>query len=136
MDFTDFGLQVWEALAPLVLGLLGYGVMLANKWINGRIKNEEFARGLGRLNLVIVDAVKELNQTVVTEYRRAKTNGDGSLTAEEKAKIRDLAIENVKSYLGMKGVKELLRIFGLSEKELDSRIAARVDATVFDLKKR
>jgi hypothetical protein len=134
MNLSEIGFEVLCALSPLLLTLLTYGAARLNAWLNLRIKSEAVADALGRLNQTVLDAVKELDQLLVEEYKKRAT--DGKLTKGEVDELRDLAIENVKSYIGMKGVAELLKILGLTPKELDSRIGGRVDATVYELRRR
>jgi hypothetical protein len=71
-------------------------------------------------------------QTIVDDLKAAKA--DGVLSDEEKAAIKAKALANLKSHLGVKGLKELLSVLGLDDASLDKFLSSKLEASLHDVK--
>lgn len=113
-------LSIQEFLTPvLATTLTGLGTYLLAK-VHGTAAKAIFKKAQDAVSV----AVKQVYQTYVSELKEANT--DGKLTPEEKKNARDQAVAIAKSYIGMKGLKVILWIFGLSDEKLVSLIEAEV----------
>lgn len=140
---VDFGAQLWAQVAPTVLtivssalvAVLTWGANEVRKLIAAKVHNEQLAGALTRLNDAVFAAVKEVEQTTAAALREA--NADGKITEEEKKQIKEAAITAAKSYLGPKGIGELVKVMGFNG-DADERIAAlvsgKIEAAVHDIK--
>lgn len=132
MEIEHFGFTMLEVLAPiLVAGLTWLSAKLA-QLIKAKVKNEYLRGVLVRLDEAVFTAVKELQQTVVDAIKEA--TADGKITEAEKQRIKQAAIDNVKSHLGPKGLEELGHILGLGSGSVDGLIASKVEAAVHDIR--
>jgi hypothetical protein len=71
-------------------------------------------------------------QTIVAEIKAA--TADDKISEAEKQRIKDLAVANVKIYLGTNGIRVLAEVLGLSGGALDSFLGSKVEAAVHDLR--
>lgn len=125
--------KLLEAVLPLLGLLASWGAVELTKLIKAKTKNEALAGALTRLNDVVFGVVKELNQTIVAGLKDA--NADGKVTKEEADQIKANALAKVKSYIGPKGIDEILFVLGLKdESALDAFISSKVEAAVGDVK--
>lgn len=115
-----FGQYVEPLIAAAFAAVTGYFLTkIKNGWIKTRVQ---------RLEHAVRTSVREVYQTYVSELKAA--NADGKLTAEEKAKAKDLAVAKAKSYAGMKGLNILLWVFGLN----DELVGGLVEEEVYQAK--
>lgn len=121
-----------NALSPLFLAALSWLSIQVASFINTRVKNEKVRAGLQRLDDAVFTAVREVEQVLVVSLKTA--SDDGTLTAAERAEVKDAAIKAVRSYMGAKGWVELGSVLGLSNDELERALAARVEGAVYDLR--
>jgi len=133
MRFLDVFMQVLPLITPLVIAGLGYLSKLLADLIRAKTRNEYLSSVLVRLNVAVLDVVKAIEQNVVKEIKRA--NEDGKITDEEKQTIKSIALNSVKSYLGVKGLAQLGKILGLDSNAIDSMIETKIESAVLDLKK-
>jgi len=103
--------------------LAAFGLYLTNKYHHNKL-----TQALMILDQIVIDVVKELNQTIVLELKKA--NIDNKLTPDEIAQIRGKAVEMVISRLGSGIVQILLKYFG----GLTEFVITKVEAAVYDLK--
>jgi hypothetical protein len=101
-------LIVKGVVLPLVGLFVAWASMMLPAWIKAKVKNESVAGVLERLSQLAFSVVTEIQQTIVSGL------GDKA-TSEELLKARDLAIANLKSHLGTKGLKELMTVLGLAD---------------------
>ena len=87
---------------------------------------------LVRLDDAVLAAVREVQQVTVETIKSA--SADGKLTAEERAQVKQAAIDAVKSHLGTKGLGELAKILGLEGGAIERLLSTRVEAAVHDLR--
>jgi hypothetical protein len=132
MEIEHFGFTMLEVLAPIVVaGLTWLSAKLA-QLIQAKVKNEYLRGMLVRLDEAVFTAVKDLQQTVVDAIKAA--TADGKITEVEKQRIKQAAIDNVKSHLGTKGLAELGQILGLTITSVEGLIASKVEAAVHDIR--
>jgi hypothetical protein len=132
VDVTDVGLKVLEILSPVLLAALTWVSAKVAQLISAKVKNEYLRGVLGRLDDAVLAAVREVQQVTVDAIKAA--SADGKLTPEERARVKQVAIDAVKSHLGAKGLAELARILGLEDGAIDKLLSTRVEAAVHDLK--
>jgi hypothetical protein len=119
-------LPAFEALAAAVGLLL---LTAARNWIAAHAKNAMVAGILDRLTDAVAVVVREAEQTLVAELK----SGGKTMTGVTALAVRDHVVENLKSHLGPKGLKELEKVFDPAE--LDKVLVARVEAEVNDIRK-
>ncbi len=132
MDYGELGLKVFEALSPLLLAALTWVAAKAAQYIAAKVKNEYVRGVLVRLDDAVLAAVREVQQVTVEAIKAG--SADGKLTPEERARVKQAAIDSVKSHLGMKGIAELAKILGLEGGAIEKLLSTRVEAAVHDLK--
>jgi hypothetical protein len=119
--------------------IVGAGTMLAfvlaglavkyRSFITATVKNEVAQGILNRLGEFVFATVGELNQTVVTQLKAS-----GQWNAAEAAKIKAVALDKVRSFLGPEGVKTALEILGITNEKLQELISAFIEAQVGSVK--
>jgi hypothetical protein len=125
---SDFNSNLFTVLAPIVTAIIALvGVALRN-FIAAHTKSEYLKGALIRLNDIVFSVVKEIEQTVVAGLKEALA--DGVLSDEEKAKIKQDAMSLVKQHIGLKGLAEMARVFGLEGAALDAMISTKIEAAV------
>jgi len=106
---TDWGSIVVTFGSALISGL---AVVL--KYVTSRMaaqtKNDRWDGMILRLDDLTIKVARDVFQTYVKA--RKKASEDGTLTAEEKAEAKARAKKALKSYLGMKGLKEIATLMG------------------------
>ena len=121
------------ALVPVVAVVLKMaGTALAN-WLKAKIDNATAEGILVRLNDAAFSAVGSTWQTMGEAMKAAAA--DGKFTPEEKAQLKAIAIAEVKSVLGPKGLATLLEVLGLkSESDADKVISAKDEQAIYRTK--
>lgn len=69
--------------------------------------------------------VLELDQTIVDQLKK-----DSKWNAEEAKKVKQMALDKLKSYLGAEGVKELMAILGIDSPTLENLLSTLIEAAV------
>lgn len=126
----NLALQALMLLGPALLALLGYGVVKLNQLIAAKVKNEAIKGILSRLDQAALDAVKSVYQSYVEPLKAA-----GALDDAAKAKAKAAALENIKGFMGEKGIKEAMKVLGLEGDKMDDALANKVEAVIADQKK-
>jgi hypothetical protein len=121
----DIALNYGPKVAAWILSLLG---LLLSKLVHKFITNITAQGVVDRFGFELKAAVLSVGQTYVSDLRRA--NEDGVLTDEERAEAKRRAVEAVKAYLGMPGLKALAKVVGLDLDKLDGWIGHHVEAEV------
>ncbi len=132
MDYGELGLKVLQVLSPILLAALTWVAAKIAQYIQAKVKNEYLRGVLVRLDDAVLAAVREVQQVTVEAIKSA--SADGKLTAEERARVKQAAIDSVKSHLGTKGLGELAKILGLEGGAVEKLLSTRVEAAVHDLK--
>ncbi|WP_132014916.1 hypothetical protein [Hydrogenispora ethanolica] len=121
-DFLIVGL-------PLVTAGGVYAMTATALYLTTRYRDNRLAQALVVLDEVVISVVKELNQTVVDDLKKARA--DGKLTREEAEQIKKQAVELVMSRLGAGLPRILQKTFG----PLFDLVSTKIEATLYDLKK-
>lgn len=118
----------WLVKLSIVFGNV---LMAAVSWLlttlQKRVKGEWASGVISRSAAFVSIALRELYQTEIQAIKEARA--DGKLTDEEKARFAQIAIDKAKSYLGAKGLGELLKILGTGEK-VDQFLKATLEAGI------
>jgi hypothetical protein len=122
------------ALSPVIVALLGVLSAKLVELINAKAKNETVKGILARLTAAVTDAVGEVYQAEAEALKEAMA--DGKLSDAEKARLRQIAVDHAKSYLGPKGLAELMAVLGLAtEADADKVIAGKIEKVIYDAKR-
>ena len=132
MNVADWGLKVLAVFSPVLLAGLSWLSVKAAQLITAKVKNEYLRGVLVRLDDAVLNGVREVQQVTVDAMKSA--NPDGTLTADQGAKVKQAAIDSIKSHLGTKGLGELAQVLGLEGGAIEKVLATRVEAAVHDLR--
>jgi hypothetical protein len=110
--------------AGAVFALTAGGVYLSNKY-----RDNKLIQALLLFDKLVVDVVKELNQTVVQDLKNARE--DGKLTADEAVQIKNKAIDLILNRLGAGFAKIIEGAFG----SIFNLVSTKIEATIFVLKR-
>jgi hypothetical protein len=83
---------------------------------------------LGRLIVEAKAAVLEVEQVYVDKLKEGRA--DGVLMDAEKKEARALALATLRSNIGIKGLRRLGRILGLTDEEINRLLGTRIEASV------
>jgi hypothetical protein len=132
MRFTDLALMALQLVAPLLAGAITWALAKLAAHIQASIQNQYLQGVLLRIDHAVVTVVKDLQRTVVDQIKAA--SADGKITADERRRIKNAALDLVKSYLGAKGLRVLGDVLGLSGGALDDFLSSRIEAAVHDVR--
>jgi len=130
MDTTAW--NIFELLGPVLLAGLSWLSVKAAQLISVKVKNEQLKAVLLRLDDVVLAAVREAQQVLVDKLKA--TSADGTLTHDQGAQAKQVALDSAKSQLGATGLAEVGKTFGLESAAVDKLLSTRVEATVHRLK--
>ena len=134
MDFISIVASVFFIfLVPMGAVAIHWLGARAGELIQAKVKNERLRAALLRLEDAVVTAVKDVEQTLVVEYRELAR--DGKLSREDRRRLKETAVRKVKTFLGSAGLKELGNVLDVWELGVEDLIGAKVEATILDMKK-
>jgi sorbitol-specific phosphotransferase system component IIBC len=122
VDIIAYSLPLLTTGITAVLTMAGF-------YLNRKYQNSKLTQALFIVNQIVIDVVKELNQTVVDELKAARM--DGKLTRDEADQIKHKAIEMTLQRLGM----DLLKTIQSSMGPITDLLATKIEAAVFDHKR-
>jgi hypothetical protein len=93
------------------------------------VTNESAKGILDRLTTFVLTVVSELNQTVVADLKTT-----GTWNKAEAARVKQMALSKVMSYIGPEGVKVALEILGIDNARLQELISSFIESQVGGLK--
>lgn len=118
------------AIAGLLTALLG----LATSWLAGKARDQRVASALTRLGDASMLVVKSLSGTTVAAIKEAAA--DGKITPAEREKIKALALDELKRYVGPAALAEQRAVlFGGDEGAHEEALGQHIEAAVFDMKR-
>jgi hypothetical protein len=132
MDLSELAIIVLQAVLPGLVAALTWASVRLASYIGRKVDSERLRGVLLRLDDFVISTVKALQQAVVEAIKEASF--DGKITDEDRRRFKAAAIEQVKSYLGPKGLRELAKVLGLRPDALDGFLESRVEAAVHDVK--
>lgn len=123
--------EIAVALSPVIVALVGMLAAYLAKMIKGKVDNQLVEKGLLMLNDGVWTVVKEMEQTMASEFKKAAA--DGKLTDDEKRALKSAALMKLKSFVSL---DELARLLGLGKDAgaVENLIDSKVEAAVHDLK--
>lgn len=128
-DFFDLIWPILGTVATTTISIIGAYFMK-------KIKNEYIRELMVRFSDACGVAVREVEQAYTNEIRKAQdpnSQGGKKITKEEGKKAMWLAKECAKSYIGSRGIYELIKVFGIND--FESKLESRLEAALFDAKK-
>jgi hypothetical protein len=114
---------------PLVTTGVTIFLSVAGVVLHRKYQNSKLSQALIILDQIVIDVVRELNQTIVDDLKAAKA--DGKLTRDEAEQIKHKAIELVIKKMGGDMLKTLQAYMG----PITNLLATKVEAAVFDAKR-
>ena len=127
MNLDTMGDLLISGLPLVTLGatyaLTALGVYFTNKYRNNRL-----VQAIVLLDQVVIEVVKELNQTIVTGLKTAKA--DGKLTPDEARQVKNKAIELVQNRMGLGWVRLIQSALG----PFGQVVGTKIEAAIFDSK--
>jgi hypothetical protein len=133
MDFLLNNLELTEAVLALVGAALTWLATKGALYLGKKTKVEWDDALYLRFKEACVTAVRHTYQVYTSAIKEARR--DGKLTVDEKNYALSLAKAEVRKYVGAKGLKELLKVFGLDDAALDAFLGSHVEAAVNAVKK-
>lgn len=132
MDLLEMLIPIFvNAVLPaggaLVMGLVSFGLVRLNKYIKTKTGNEIVNDAMSHISHTVNTTVRELEQTIVPEVKKALK--DGKLTPVEAGKLKDIAIAKVKAQLP----KNIEKAAYSAVNSLTSIIGAKIEGAVLDL---
>lgn len=126
-QIAAIGVTLLQALSPAILALIGLIGVKLTALLQAKIKNATLQGILSRLTDTTINAVKEVEQTYVS-------NLPANATADDFAKAKQMALDTIKAHMGPKGLAELQNILGLSDPAaVDKYIVTILESRVHDL---
>lgn len=110
--------------ATITVMLTATGIYLNNKYYNNRL-----VQALVILDQVVMDVVKELNQSIVADLKVARA--DGKLTPDEAAQIKSHAVDLVFKRLQVDTIQLIQRSLG----PISTIISTKIEAVILEHKK-
>jgi hypothetical protein len=119
------------ALPALVTGII-WGITKVASYFKAKTNIEYVQGAIGRLNEAVVMSVREVEQTIKAEL--VKKRADGKITPDDARDIKDAAIAAAKSYLGAKGIAELIKVLGIDASLVDKLVGGKIEQVLSELK--
>lgn len=130
--------EALPAIETALAALLSWAAIELTRWIRAHTANTVVSGILARLTDVVRQVVADIAQTSADDLRRATSPdspGGRKITADEAAEMKANAIANVKTFLGPKGIRLLMKASGIgSERKLNDLIGSKIEAEVRALK--
>lgn len=131
--YAELGWEIFKAISPLLLAALTWLSVKASGWVKAKTNNTTIGGMLGRATTLAFTVVKEAQQVFVKQMK--DDSKDGVWTDVEKAKAKKMAMDSLKSHLGMKGLKELGQVLGLNGEGIEGFLSSQIESAVHDIKK-
>ena len=139
MDWIDLAGSAWEVFSPVFAALTAWAGVRLTALIKAKVQNEVYSGMLTRLTDSVLLVVREAEQTVVKGIKAARdprSPGGQRLTEDEAERIKDEVLEKLKRLWGPEGLKELMKVLGLTEGVLDDFLLAQIEAMVVQERRR
>jgi hypothetical protein len=137
INIENLAIPILEILTPIVTALLGWISYRLAAWIKAKTKNEKLSGVMLRFGDAISTLVKEAEQTIVSEMKRAKSpdSPDGAkLSPEEAAGVRLAVVAKFRKLWGEKGIKEIETVLGVERESIMPFIESKLEEAVHELK--
>jgi hypothetical protein len=120
--------QVIDILLPLLLTVLAWASIRLAQFIRAHTNNVRVQGVLLRLNDAVLTTVGAVEQTVVVAAKASCAGG--KLSPDAAAKIKQAALDALKSHLGKRGLDEVAGIIGIDSSAFDVFLSTRIEAAV------
>lgn len=117
---------------PIVLVLGAWMSVEVVRLIRTRVRNQNVANALIRLEHAVGTAVGSVSQSYISELK--KRSEDGRLSKEDAVIAQAMAIKEAKTYLGPRGLEELRGVIGTGDDALDKWITGLIEAKIAEAK--
>lgn len=117
------------ALAGLILAVLGLATAYLRRMtaqIDGEVARRALDSAIAEAHLAAATAVRETQQTLVDEWKKAKE--DGKLTPDEQARALEAARNKFRQVISQRSLDILLAAWGPVQEWIDSLLEAQVQA--------
>lgn len=114
------------AMVTLVLSWLGVKL---HTLIGTKVSNEAAQGILSRFTDFAMTVVGDLNQSVVAQLKAS-----GRWNDAEAAKVKALAMDKLRSFIGPEGIKVALEVLGISNETLMNMLSAFLESQVGEAK--
>lgn len=115
-----------KAILVIITGLLAWGMERLVAWLNTKIKASKLSTKLNAAKEIVQNVVKKVYQSYVQDRKKAR----GSLTEEQKAEAKQMAITESKMLMNSELQKYITTKLG----DLDAWISTQIEATIYTLK--
>jgi hypothetical protein len=132
MKASEVFLILIKAFAPLITLLSTYLSLMLTRWLDSKIKDQELKNIVDKLNVVIPDVVKDIEQSFVAKEKAI--TGVPKLSDEVAVTAKSMAVDKVKEQIGEKGMGEIKKAMSITDSKANSIIASKIEARVFDLR--
>ena len=126
--FENIYMNVLVYTTPILVILGGWIALKVKALLDAHITNATLNGVLTRLASTVETAVSSVYQQFVEPIKAG-----GSLTDNQKAQAKAMALAEIESHLGMKGLQELEYVLGWSSVQVDANLSSHVEAAVANL---
>ena len=130
METTDLLTMLLEAAVPVIAACLTWLSVRLAKWIKAKAQNELLRDTLLRINSSLLTLVREAEQTLVSEIKKAKED-DGKLSPEEAIGIKKAVLARFKTLWGIDGQRKLQKALGINGDTLNEFIESKIEEHVY-----
>jgi len=126
--FETIYMNVLVYASPLLVILGGLIVVKIKALLDAKVTNTTLNGVLTRLASTVETAVGSVYQQFVEPIKAG-----GSLTDDQKAQAKAMALAEIKSHLGTKGLQELEYVLGWNADQVQANLGSHVEAAVGQL---
>jgi len=126
--FENIYMNVLVYATPVLVILGGWIAVKVKALLDAKITNTTLNGVLSRLASTVETAVSSVYQQFVEPIKAG-----GTLTDDQKAQAKAMALAEIKSHLGTKGLQELEYILGWSSEQVQSNLGSHVESAVAKL---
>lgn len=133
MSFTQqIAAQVIPPLATACALAITTGAGAGLKWLLDHVKDARLNAAVKRIGEAADKVVRDLSNTMVDAIKTASL--DGKISPEDRQKIKDAAVDNLKKYLGAIGMKDLAVQGKKTPDEVKVALSTEVESAVWRMK--
>lgn len=125
MDLNNLWFVILVSSGGVLALALAFVAVKYRALIAEKVKNVRLSGVLERLGNFAFQVVGELNQTVVDQLKK-----DGKWNKEEAEKVKQMALDKLKSYIGPAGLAEAMAILGIDNATLLALLGSMIETNV------
>jgi len=119
-----------EAAVPVLAACFTWLSLRLARWIKAKAQNEVLRDSLLKMNSSLLTFVREAEQTLVTEIKKAKAD-DGKLSKDEATGIKKAVLARFKTLWGIDGQKQFRKALGIDLDQLNQFVEAKIEEHVY-----